>query len=390
MLPFDVSEYKQRIENTKAKMRDQGLEVFLVFDPANMNYLTGYDGWSFYVPQLIIVALHEELPIWLGREQDANGARITTFLPEDNIVGYPDHYLHHADRHPLDYLAHILKLRQLDKREIGLDMDSYYFSPAGYECLRRNLPRATFIDVNSLISRLRAVKSPQELTYMRQAGKILERVMEVAMDVVSPGARQCDAVAEITAAQIHGLPEYGGDYPAIQPLLPTGKNSSTPHLTWTDQPFREGEEVILELAACRHRYHAPLARTMFLGQPRPDYEKLADTVIEGLDAALAAIKPGATCEEVEFAWRDTVAKKGVVKHSRIGYSMGLNYPPDWGEHVMSLRPGDKSVIESNMTFHVIPGIWQHGQGIEISESLIVTEEGWEPLTHVPRQLRIKP
>ncbi len=101
---------------------------------------------------------------------------------------------------------------------------------------------------------------------------------------------------------------------------------------------------------------------------------MAATVAEGLTEALNSIKPGVTCEEVERVWAKSIAKSGFIKDSRIGYSMGLNYPPDWGEHTASLRPGDKTVLQPNMTFHMIPGIWLDDCGVDISESFRVTEQ----------------
>lgn len=390
MLAFDNNEYLLRIRRTKQKMREMGLDVFLVFDPANMNYLTGYDGWSFYVPQLVVIARDEEYPLWIGREQDAPGARMTTLLPDENIVGYPDHYVHHPDRHPFDFLSHQLKMRELDFREIGVDMDSYYVTPSGFECLHRNLPRATFVNVHVMISALRAVKSDAELRYLREAGRITDRVMEVARDAVRPGMRECDVAGQIRAAQVEGIPgEYGGDYPAIEPIILSGERTAAAHLPWTDRPFEANTVVILELAACRYRYHAPLARTIYLGKPPAEYSKLAETVIGGLNAALDTLRPGATCEEVEFAWNDYVSRYDVKKNSRIGYSMGLNYPPDWGEHILSLRRGEKARIESGMAFHVIPGIWKAGGGVEISESVLVTDNGCEPLCQTSRELMVK-
>lgn len=389
-MPFEREEYEARVACTKEKMQEHGLEVLVVTDPANMNYLTGYDGWSFYVPQVVLVALEESQPIWIGRRMDLPGARATAFMNPDNLYAYSDHYVHSDQRHPMDYVAHVMRERKLDRDQIGLKMDSYYFSPQAYECLRRNLPRATFHDHERLVPWLRAVKSPREIEYMRQAGRIMERVMEVAVEWVRPGVRQCDAVGEIYKAQICGIPEFGGDYPAIAPMLPTGKNTSTPHLTWTDEPFREGEATILELAACRHRYHSPMARTVFLGEPPKQFVEMGEIVVEGLNAALDAAKPGATCEDVEAAWRRIIARHGLAKESRIGYSVGLNYPPDWGEHTMSLRPGDRTVIQPNMTFHCIPGMWMDDWGVEISEAFVVTDNGAEPLASFPRQLFVKP
>ena len=173
-------------------------------------------------------------------------------------------------------------------------------------------------------------------------------------------------------------------------MMPSGEKTSTPHLTWTDEPYGNELAVNLELAACRHRYHCPMARTVYLGQKPP--EKLvstAEVVVEGLNTTLNGIKPGIACEEVELIWRRHIAKAGLEKESRIGYAMGLNYPPDWGEHTASLRPGDKTVLAPNMTFHMILGMWMDNWGFECSESFRVTPNGCETFADFPRQLFVK-
>ena len=113
----------------------------------------------------------------------------------------------------------------------------------------------------------------------------------------------------------------------------------------------------------------------------------ADEIPEvGLEAALAKVKPGNLCEDVEAAWRETVAKYGIEKESRIGYSTGLNYPPDWGEHTASLRPGDMTVLQPNMVFHCIPGVYYPDFGISISQCFRVTETGCERMSSFPFEL----
>jgi len=389
MLAFDREEYLARIENTKLRMMQFGLDVLLVSDPANMNYLTGYDGWSFYTPQVVVVALSLDEPICVVRGIDLNGAKVTTFLDENNLIGYPDDYVQNKRKHPMDFVAEVLEARGLARGTVGLEMDAYFFTAACAEALQQSLPNATFKNAYTLVNWIRMIKSPQELHYMRQAARILEKVMTAAIEAVTPGVRQCDAAAEILAAQARGTPEFGGDYTAIVPMLPSGVGTSTPHLTWSDEPFAAGEGTILELAGCRMRYHCPQARTVFLGTPP---QKLVDTgkvVVDGLNAVLGAARPGLTCEEVEGVWRGVIAKAGIVKESRIGYSCGLNYPPDWGEHTISLRPGDKTVLQPDMTIHVIPGIWQDDWGIEISECIHLTDKGAEPLARTPRELIVK-
>jgi ectoine hydrolase len=390
MALFETSEYLERIKKTKGRMAQTGIDVLIVADPANMNYLTGYDGWSFYVPQVVVVNIDEEEPVWIGRGMDANGAKHTTFLSHTNIFGYPDDYVQSLLKHPMNFVADILKEKGWESKAIGVEMDAYYFSARCYEELKKSLSAAKFKDGNLLVSWVRNIKSAQEIEYMNQAGKIVEKVMQTAIDTVAPGVRECDAVAAIYQAQISGTAEYGGDYAAIVPMMPTGEKTSTPHLTWTDQPYENEVAVNLELAACRHRYHCPMARTLYLGSNPPiKLKDTAEVVVEGLNAALDAIKPGVLCEEVELVWRKIIAKAGLEKESRIGYAMGLNYPPDWGEHTASLRPGDKTVLAPNMTFHMILGMWMDDWGFECSESFRVTDAGCETFAHFPRKLFTK-
>jgi len=389
LLNFEETEYRERLSKVKNKMEAAGLEVLLVTDPANMNYVTGYDGWSFYVHQLVIIFADEEQPIWVGRGQDANGAKVTTWLDSDHIRAYTDDYVHSSIRHPMDFVADILKEKRYAGKTVGVEMDAYYFTAKCLERLQLGLPEAKFKDATLLVNWVRIIKSGREIDYIRKASRIVEKAMQTGIESIRPGIRECDVAAKIYHAQISGTEEFGGDYPAIVPLMPSGEKTSTPHLTWSDNRYKQGDLVILELAGCYRRYHSPLARTLILGEPPQKVRDLADTVLEGINAALEFIRPGITCEQIEEVWRKTIEKSGFVKDSRIGYSMGLNYPPDWGEHTASLRPGDKTILEPNMTFHLIPGIWQDNYGVEISQAFRVTEKGCEVFANVPRKLFVK-
>ncbi len=389
MYAFSESEYGQRIEKTRASMSKRGIDVLLCTNPANMGYLTGYDGWSFYVHQLIVLSQDAAQPLWIGRGMDANAAKVTTYLANENIFGYPDDFVQSTTKHPMHFVADLLKTKRWDRGTIGVEMDTYYFTAACYETLVQSLPNASLVDAGPLVNWVRVIKSASEIEYMRQAARIIEITMQTGIDMVRPGTRQCDAVAAIYAAMVSGTPEFGGDYSSICPMLPTGVGTSTPHLTWTDAPFKTGEATILELAGVRRRYHCPMARTVHLGKPPQRLVDTARVVVEGLNNAIVAAKPGAACEEVEAAWRHTIERHGIVKDSRIGYSTGLNYPPDWGESTISLRPGDRTVLQPDMTLHIIPGVWLDDWGIEISECVHITESGAQPFCDFPRQLFVK-
>ncbi|MGH2318370.1 M24 family metallopeptidase [Planococcus sp. SE5232] len=388
-MSFGTAEYQERIRKTKERMSARGIEVLLITDPANMNYLSGYDAWSFYVHQMLIVIDDEDQPIWVGRTMDANGAKITTWLYHDNIIPYPDTYVQSDVKHPMDFVADILKQIGQQNRSIGVEMENYYFTAKCYEQLKKGLPNARFQDATSLVNWIRLIKSDQEITYMKRAALFAGKAMTVGIEMINEGIRECDVAAQILRAQVTGTEEFGGDYPAIMPLLPSGEKTSTPHLTWTDARYKKNESVILELAGCYKRYHSPLARTVHIGTPSNEMKLLVQVTLEGLEECLAMIKPGIALEEICEVWTRSIARYGFEKESRLGYPVGLNYPPDWGEHTASIRKGDRTILEPNMTFHLIPGMWYDKSGFEVSEAFRVTENGCETLANLPRGLHIK-
>ena len=200
-LYFSSDEFSQRRDKVRAAMVAQGLDLLIVSDPSNMNWLTGYDGWSFYVHQCVILPLDGE-PIWYGRGQDANGARRTCFMDPAHIIGYPDAYVQSTQRHPMDYLCAQLIDRGLDRGTIGVEMDNYWFSAAAFASLERHLTRAKFADATALVNWQRAVKSERELDYMRTAGRITSRIHERIFERIEPGVRKCDLVADIYDAAL--------------------------------------------------------------------------------------------------------------------------------------------------------------------------------------------
>jgi ectoine hydrolase len=387
--PFTRDEYAARLAKTRAAMERAGIELLIASDPSNMAWLTGYDGWSFYVHQCVLVPPDGE-PFWYGRGQDANGAKRTAYLAHDHIIPYPDHYVQSTERHPMDLLARIITDRGWSRLAIGVEMDNYWFSAAAFASLQRNLPDARFVDATGLVNWQRAVKSARELEYMRIAARIVEAMHARILEKAEPGMRKCDLVAEIYDAALRGADGHGGDYPALVPLLPSGADASAPHLTWDDRPLRSGEGTFFEIAGCYRRYHCPLSRTLFLGTPPAKFVEAEKAVLEGMDAGLAAARPGNTCEDIANAFFAVLRKHGIEKDNRTGYPIGLSYPPDWGERTMSLRPGDRTELKPGMTFHFMTGLWLQDMGLEITESIVITGTGVECLASVPRKLFVKP
>lgn len=386
---FSKLEYKRRLDLVRTRMQQVDFDVLLTSNPANMNYLTGYDGWSFYTPQLVAVSLTSDEPVCIVRGIDQPGGMVTTHLEAKNMIGYPDHYVQAENKHPMDWVGDFLGKRGMGNGRIAVDMDAYYYSARAHAALVAALPNATIVDSKNIVNWVRVIKSDDEVAYMRDAARLVELAMQAGIDAIEPGNRQCDAVAKIYSAQIHGTDEFGGEYTSLVPMLPSGVGTTTPHLTWSSEPFNHGEATILELAGCRMRYHCPMSRTVHLGSPPARMAEVADVAVDALNIAIEAAKPGVTCEEVHDVWNSYVKRYGIEKDSRMGYSTGLNYPPDWGEHTLSIRPGDKTVLQPGMTLHVMPGIWLDNWGIEISETIHITDKGAVKFCNFPQHLIVK-
>lgn len=389
-LPFGRAEYDLRLKRIRAGMRKRGLDLLIVNDVANQHYITGYDGWSFYTPQVVLVPVEDDAePVWIGRAMDAAGGLLTAWMKPENVVGFPEDHVQRADRHPMDWIARWIAGKGWGKRHIGIELEAYYYSPKAHARLVAGLPDAKFHDADLLVNWIRAVKTAAEIEYLRKASVLAQAAVTTAYDVIAPGVRECDAIARIQAAQVAGSPDFAGDITALPPTILGGENASAPHIMWSDRRFGANETIALELAGVCRRYAAGLARTLQLGKTPRRVADTAKAVLEGMEAVLQATRPGILAEDVEAAWRKVIQRHGLKKESRIGYSIGVAYPPDWGEHTISLRPGDRTVLEPGNVVHCILGMWMEGWGIEMSETILVTERGNETLTRFPREIHVK-
>lgn len=385
--PVSPEEYAGRLAAVRERMARAGLSALVVTEPANIYYLTGYNAWSFYTPQLLFVPADGGLVLFT-REMDAHGAQRTTWLPSEGVVGYPERYVHRPHLHPFDWVAFALRQRLLvapaAHGSVGVEMDSQFFSPKGFRALVHGVPEWRLVDCFELVNWVRSVKSDTEIQLMRQAARVTTRAMQAAIDTAGPGVPQNVVAAEIARAQALGDGDAWGDYPAVVPLLPTSEAADTPHLTWSDRRLVDNDAMVVELAGVHRRYHVPLARTIVLGTPSDDLLRLEEAVAAGLEAVLDTASAGTPVASLAQAWNRVLAGHGLEKPSRLGYSIGVGYPPDWGERTISIRGEDDTILEPNMTFHVICGMWMQGYGYEVSEPIRITDTGVETFTAFPR------
>jgi ectoine hydrolase len=390
-LPFTKKEYQQRVKKVKSIMQQQRIDVMVATDPGNMNWLTGYDGWSFYVHQGVIISLDKEEPIWFGRAMDRNAALLKCFMQRDNLVGYPEKYVQNIDEHPMTWIGeNIFQKNGWSDCVIATERDNYYYSAEAHFRLAATLPKANLVNANNLVNWVRGVKSKKEIEYMRIAGSITEKIHRRILDTVSAGIPKSHVVSQIYETAIAGVDCHGGDYPSIVPLIPSGDDASASHITWDERPFKRNEATFFEISGCYKRYHAPMSRTIFMGKPPQKFLDAEKALIEAIDAGLAVAKPGNLTADIANAIDSVMLKYGIDRNgARCGYPIGVSYPPDWGERTCSLRSSDLTVLESGMTFHLMPGVWQDDWGMEITESIHITDSGVELLSNFPRKLFIK-
>jgi len=387
---FTLQEYAARINKVKKSMSEKGLDLLIISDPSNMNYLTGYDGWSFYVPQGVIVSLEKEEPIWFGRKQDSKGAMITTYLNHNNILGYPENLIQAPPKHPYDFVANYINNNKWTKKNIGVEMDSYYYTAEIHNRLITQCPNSTFKNAHLLVNWIRYVKSESEINYMKEGAKLVQAGMQTAYNEIKPDVKQSFVAGKIQETLLGGNKdiEIGGEYGGLNMILASGKSASASHLTPTDKKFKQNEGTIIELGGVKHRYHCALSRTVYIGKPDPKIDDTLKITNEGVEKAIESTKPGNTCHDVAVAFWGVLEKYGLEKESRCGYSIGLGYPPDWGEHTLSIRKNEMTVLQPNVTYHLMAGMWMDTWGLEISESIRVTEKGCELFCSFPRSLHI--
>ncbi|MBO9409427.1 M24 family metallopeptidase [Shimia sp. R9_1] len=388
-VPFSQAEYERRIAKTRRAMEKAGLDLLFITDPSNQAWLTGYDGWSFYVHQGVLLGLEGE-PIWWGRYMDALGGRRTCWMSHDNIHGYADNYVQSTERHPMQDLASHIRALGMETARIGVEMENYYYSAKAHGVLVEELPNAKLMDATAMVNWQRLIKSEEEIAFIRKAARISEKVMHTALDRAAPGVRKNDLVADIFHAGISGVDDDWGDYPAIVPLTPSGLDATAAHLTWNGAPMREDEATFFELSGCYRRYHAPLCRTIYLGKPPDEMRAAEQAQIEGIAAGLEAARAGNRTCDIARAFLDVLARHGISREGRMGYPIGLSYPPDWGERTASIRMEDQTVLKPGMVFHFMPALWMESWGLETTETILITENGpAEALCNMDRKLFVK-
>ena len=379
-LGFSLDEYLRRYELVLERMAARGLDAMCMRSPENITYMTGYETPGYYKYHCFVVGPGFEPVLILRRFESLNVpeyAWTTRYVPVDDW------------EHPPTLTAHVLGQLGLEGQRIGVEKQGWFYTVDEHETLIRELAGTTFEDAIDITWDARMIKSDEEIGMMRRSAAILDRAVSAGIDACAPGVSDDVVNAEVNRM----LLENGGEYMGLPPFILSGPRTCLPHQTARSEIIGDRDLVYFEVSASKWRYAVAIMRTIFIGEPRDDQRRCAEAVIGAVDAAMEAIKPGITSEEVDRAARSVVEKAGFGDYfrHRLGYSIGINYPPDWGEgEIISLRKGEPRELEVGMTFHMVPlCLIYRDYGIGFSETIRVTESGCERFSSLAREVVIK-
>jgi Xaa-Pro dipeptidase len=375
---FSVEEYAERLRRVRDAMREKSIDLLILNNLATVCYLTGYEtpmsDWyvCLFVPAHGDVVLHAcdvglalthaRLPNveWVRWDTMGLGARQLL----DTIQGYG-----------------------VAKKRVGLEMRRPGLNVDAYITLKTNYPDADFIDATDVVSRIRVIKSHAEIACMKQAARYTDAGISAAIAAVRVGVTDNSIAAAAGAAMV----DAGSEYFSIPPLVRAGPRTSLAHATNRRHVVKHSDPIILEMGGVHNRYTAPIYRTLAVGEASPRLKSLSAKCLEALDCLYENIKPGRTFHDAASAVAKILlsADPEAEVVPSCGYSVGLGFPPDWVEHSVFVRIGSEEVFEPGMVFHTprslrVPGVISAG----FSEAILVTPNGCEPLSRLPRELTI--
>lgn len=251
-----------------------------------------------------------------------------------------------------------------------------------YSLMRSAAPGASFTSAEEPIKTLRMAKDAGEIAAMRRAIAISERALADLLEIARPGMTE----RKLAAALKEAGSKYGSVDASFEPLVQSGTNAAYPHGTVTDRAVGAGECLLIDFGFKSDDYPADITRTVFVGQPGDELRRIYDTVKAANAAGRAAVKPGATGQDIDRATRKVIfdAGYGAYFTHRTGHGLGLE-----GHEPPYMVEGDLTPLRPGMTFTIEPGIYVEGVGgVRIEDNILVTETGGESLTSFERDLLV--
>lgn len=370
---FSRAEFAARQRDTLAAMRGAGLSALLVFRQESMYWLSGYDTFGYVFFQCLVLTDDGRMAL-LTRAPDRLQARFTSVIEDIEI------WVDGPDAAPATQLRAILARLGCAGRTLGVEWDSYGLTARNGQRLTAALDGfATLADASELVSRLRVVKSPAELDYVRRAAALADDALDAAERATMPGAFEGDILADMQAAVFSG----GGDDPANEYIIGSGPGALMCRYFTGRRHLAAEDQLTLEFAGAYRHYHAALMRTFLVGTPDPRLVSMHGACSEALLAAEAALRPGEPLGAVFDAHARTLDTHGLRAHrlNACGYALGTTYAPNWMDFPM-LFAGQTMAAAPGMVFfiHIIVFDATAGLAMTLGRTSLVTERGATPLS----------
>jgi len=387
---FPPQEYAERRRALRRALAGAGCDALYVTTPAHLIYLTGYDMVWHHLRCLTGVLVRADAEETLFFDGRSHATLIATTPEIREVVWFENE---DDEREAVRTLVEACAARGLGRGRIALERWGYAPHATLMERLAQGLrgTGAEVCDGSHFLEEIRLVKTPREIAHMRRAARIADEAMAAARDALRPGIRE----SELDAILMERMLRAGGGAPAIRNMIGSGPRSGTHHGPATEREVRAGELVFIDFCACVHRYHVNLNRTFSLGPADPRWSELMERAAGCVDAIRAAVRLGeplSRLQEVADAYVDAAGLRPHVWWIG-GYALGIATPPDWcGRHWLaplhgapdrSLEPG--VVVNFENQFDVRAG-WSGGNGAAYIETLLVTPDGIEVLSELPRSL----
>ncbi|MDZ7675692.1 MAG: ectoine hydrolase [Acidimicrobiales bacterium] len=379
-MTFPAEEYERRILELRERMEARLLDAVVITDPENLVYLTDYQttGYSFF--QALVVPLDDE-PFMITRAMEESNVVERTWLEKSRP--YPD------TGDAIQQLITSLNEFGLQDKRVGYERNSYFFPAYQQDRIHTSFDQGMLMDCFGIVEAGRARKSAAEIELMTRAARATEAGMRAGLDAVGAGVNENEIAAEIASAMFRA----GGEAPSVMPYVTSGPRTMIGHATWEGREVQPGEHVFLEVGGCIRRYHTAMMRTAVVGDKSESMAKAEYRMRLALTELKSVMRPGMTVSDADSLVRNIITENDIGARlvTRSGYSIGIAFPPSWDEgYILSLNPGDFTVLEEGMVFHVIPWMWgvDGDKTVGISDTIRITADACASFYDFPEQFHV--
>ena len=371
-LHFTKEEFTRRKEKVLTKMNEQNIDALLMFRQESMYWLTGYDTFGYVFFQSLILDKKGNI-ILLTRAPDLRQAQNTSNIDDIRI------WVDKDGSNPTDDLKIILDALDLKGKNLGIEYEAYGLTGRNAIRLNKSLENYCSIeDQSELITKLRVIKSNEEIQYVRKAANLADLALDEVWKYAKAGVSESKILAEMNRVIFDG----GGDYPANEFIIGSGQNALLCRYQAEKQILKQQDQLTIEWAGTYRHYHSAMFRTIPIGKPDSKHHKMHEACVDALKNCESKLKPGNKIGEVFDIHAKTFDDLGFNKArmNACGYSLGATFSPNWMDWPMLYTGNSYEIKPGNVFFmHMILMDSENGLAMNLGETYLVTENGNERL-----------